>query len=141
MPTTLDPTANLTDRVDPTLPSTAIAGASNEDVTPKVEKVSANLDPCLPDRDHGHQDHYSKTHGNFLPPSMLALWIQEALRPWLLEARYMHENDCLFVCRGCEELHNMGQCPMEEFYNQIRQWFSASELMGISPEAAEKMLN
>ncbi|KAE8995697.1 hypothetical protein PR003_g26366 [Phytophthora rubi] len=24
---------------------------------------------------------------------------------------------CLFVCRGCGELHDMGKCPMEEFYN------------------------
>ncbi|EGZ20643.1 hypothetical protein PHYSODRAFT_328731 [Phytophthora sojae] len=31
---------------------------------------------------------------------------------------------CLFVCRGCGELHEMGKCPMEEFYNQIRQWFN-----------------
>ncbi|POM63502.1 Hypothetical protein PHPALM_21088 [Phytophthora palmivora] len=33
----------------------------------------------------------------------------------------------LFVCRGCGELHDMGKCPMEEFYNQIRQWFNPAK--------------
>ncbi|OWZ00434.1 LOW QUALITY PROTEIN: hypothetical protein PHMEG_00028374 [Phytophthora megakarya] len=32
-----------------------ISLAANEDVTPKVEKESTNLDPRLRDRDHGHQ--------------------------------------------------------------------------------------
>ncbi|POM61647.1 LOW QUALITY PROTEIN: hypothetical protein PHPALM_29312 [Phytophthora palmivora] len=34
---------------------------------------------------------------------------------------------CLFVCRGCGELHDMGKCTMEEFYNQIRQWFNPAK--------------
>ncbi|OWY96159.1 hypothetical protein PHMEG_00033649 [Phytophthora megakarya] len=38
-------------------------------------------------------------------------------------------NHCLFVCRGCGELHGMGKCPMEEFYNQIRQWFNPTKHM------------
>ncbi|OWY95776.1 hypothetical protein PHMEG_00034136 [Phytophthora megakarya] len=38
--------------------------AANEDVTPKVEKKSKNLDSRLLDRDLGHQDHNSKIHGN-----------------------------------------------------------------------------
>ena len=28
---------------------------------------------------------------------------------------------CLFVCRGCGEVHDVGKCQMEEFYNLIRQ--------------------
>ncbi|POM76997.1 LOW QUALITY PROTEIN: Hypothetical protein PHPALM_5693, partial [Phytophthora palmivora] len=40
---------------------------------------------------------------------------------------------CLFVCRGCGELHDMGKCPMEEFYNQIRQWFNPAKHAGRSP--------
>ncbi|EGZ20270.1 hypothetical protein PHYSODRAFT_328401 [Phytophthora sojae] len=32
-----------------------------------------------------------------------------------------HPGDhCLFVCRGCGDLHDVGRCPMEEFYNQIQ---------------------
>lgn len=27
---------------------------------------------------------------------------------------------CRFVCRGCGDLHDVGNCPMEEFYNLIR---------------------
>ncbi|POM80573.1 Hypothetical protein PHPALM_1570 [Phytophthora palmivora] len=37
---------------------------------------------------------------------------------------------CLFVCRGCGELYDMGKCPMEEFYNQIRQWFNPAKHAG-----------
>ncbi|OWY92488.1 hypothetical protein PHMEG_00038497, partial [Phytophthora megakarya] len=39
------------------------------------------------------------------------------------------------------DLRDMGKCPMEEFYNQIRQWFNSTKHMGMLPEAAEKMLN
>ncbi|CAI5706020.1 unnamed protein product [Peronospora farinosa] len=28
---------------------------------------------------------------------------------------------CLSVCRGCGKVHDVGKCPMEEFYNLIRQ--------------------
>ncbi|POM76003.1 LOW QUALITY PROTEIN: Hypothetical protein PHPALM_6807 [Phytophthora palmivora] len=45
----------------------------------------------------------------------------------------------LFVCRWCGELHDMGKCPMEEFYNQIRQWFNPAKQAGMLPESAEKM--
>ncbi|KAE9289081.1 hypothetical protein PR003_g25649 [Phytophthora rubi] len=48
---------------------------------------------------------------------------------------------CLFVCRGCGELHDMGKCPMKEFYNQIRQWLDPVKHVGMLPEMAEKMLN
>ncbi|OWZ06900.1 LOW QUALITY PROTEIN: hypothetical protein PHMEG_00020781 [Phytophthora megakarya] len=37
---------------------------------------------------------------------------------------------CLFVRRGCGELHNMGKCAMQEFYNQIRQWFNPNQTDG-----------
>ncbi|POM60866.1 hypothetical protein PHPALM_30221, partial [Phytophthora palmivora] len=46
---------------------------------------------------------------------------------------------CLFVCRGCGELHDMGKCPMEEFYNQIHQWFNPAKHAGMLPESAEKI--
>ncbi|KAE9263981.1 hypothetical protein PR003_g32959, partial [Phytophthora rubi] len=48
---------------------------------------------------------------------------------------------CLFVCRGCGELHDMGKCPMEEFYNQIRQWYNPAKHAGMLPAPVEKMLN
>ncbi|OWZ01192.1 hypothetical protein PHMEG_00027479 [Phytophthora megakarya] len=42
---------------------------------------------------------------------------------------------------SCGELHDMGKCPMEEFYNQILQWFNPTKHMSMLLEAAEKMLN
>ncbi|OWZ02704.1 hypothetical protein PHMEG_00025692 [Phytophthora megakarya] len=42
---------------------------------------------------------------------------------------------------ACGELHDMGKCPMEEFYNQTRQWFNPTKHMDILPGAAEKVLN
>ncbi|OWZ02546.1 hypothetical protein PHMEG_00025875 [Phytophthora megakarya] len=120
--------------------------AASEDVTPKVEKESVNLDPRLPDRDQGHQNHNLKIHGNGFnrdrcshcgsrKHSDLACYVHEVWQKG-------HPSDhCLFVCRGCGELHVMVKYPMEEFYNQIRQWFNPTKHMGMLPEAAEKMLN
>ncbi|KAF0688134.1 Aste57867_20223 [Aphanomyces stellatus] len=53
-----------------------------------------------------------------------------------------HPSDrCLFVCRGCGEIHDAGKCQMEEFYNLIRQWYDPAKHGGVLPESAEKMLN
>ncbi|OWZ18150.1 hypothetical protein PHMEG_0007807 [Phytophthora megakarya] len=102
--------------------------AVNEDVTPKVEEESPNLDPRLPDRDHGHQDYNSKIHGNGFnrdrsshcgsrKHSDLGCWRRVTCTKC---GKRGHPSDhCLFVCRGFGELHDMGKCPMEEFYNQI----------------------
>uniref|UniRef100_A0AAV1TVT6 Uncharacterized protein n=1 Tax=Peronospora matthiolae TaxID=2874970 RepID=A0AAV1TVT6_9STRA len=46
-----------------------------------------------------------------------------------------------FVCRACGEMHDPGKCPMEEFYNMIRQWYVPNKHAGMLPEKAEKMLN
>ncbi|OWY99368.1 LOW QUALITY PROTEIN: Eukaryotic/viral aspartic protease [Phytophthora megakarya] len=76
---------------------------------------------------------------------MLALRIQEALESRIRVTctkcgqRGHPVDHCLFVCRGCGELHDMGKCPMEEFYIQIRQWFNPTKHMGMLPEAAEKI--
>ncbi|OWY92486.1 hypothetical protein PHMEG_00038500 [Phytophthora megakarya] len=97
--------------------------AANEDVTPKMEKEPTAPDPRLPERDQGHQDHNQRV-------------------TCAKCGKRGHPSDhCLFVCRGCGELHDMGKCPMEEFNNQIRQWFNPTKHMGMLPEAAEKMLN
>ncbi|CAI5731159.1 unnamed protein product [Peronospora destructor] len=53
-----------------------------------------------------------------------------------------HPSDnCFFVCRACGEMHDPGKCPMEEFYNMIRQWYVPNKHAGMLPEKAEKMLN
>ncbi|ETO85547.1 hypothetical protein F444_00814 [Phytophthora nicotianae P1976] len=53
-----------------------------------------------------------------------------------------HPTDrCFFVCKACGVIHEAGECPMEEFYNRIRQLFNPDKLRGMFPESAEKMLN
>ncbi|GMF56493.1 unnamed protein product [Phytophthora fragariaefolia] len=53
-----------------------------------------------------------------------------------------HPSDrCLAVCRTCGEIHEAGKCPMEEFYNLIRQWYNPTKHGGMLPESAEKILN
>ncbi|OWZ10689.1 hypothetical protein PHMEG_00016423 [Phytophthora megakarya] len=124
--------------------------AANGDVTPKVEKKSANRDPRLLDRDHGHQDHNSKIQGNGFNRDLCSHCGSKKhsdLGCWRLvtctkcDKRRHLSDHCLFVCRGCGELLDMGKCPMEEFYNQICQRFNPTKHMGMLPEAAEKMLN
>ncbi|OWY97793.1 hypothetical protein PHMEG_00031590, partial [Phytophthora megakarya] len=124
--------------------------AANEGVTPKVEKKSTNLDPRLSDREPGHQDHNSKIQGNGFNRdrcshcgsrnhSGLGCWRRVTCTK--CDKRGHPSDHCLFVCRGCGELHDMGTCPMEEFYNQIRQWLnSTTKHMDMLPEAAQKML-
>ncbi|OWY96112.1 LOW QUALITY PROTEIN: hypothetical protein PHMEG_00033709, partial [Phytophthora megakarya] len=122
--------------------------AANEDVTPKVEKESANLDPRLPDRDHDQQDHNSKIQSNGFNRdrccSHCGSWKHSDLGCWRRVtctkcSKRGHPSDhCLFVCRGCGELHDMGKCPMEKFYNQIRQWFNPTKHMGRNPIRAER---
>ncbi|KAE9114195.1 hypothetical protein PF007_g10470 [Phytophthora fragariae] len=48
---------------------------------------------------------------------------------------------CLRVCKACGDMHEAGKCPMEEFFNQLRQWFDPNKHAGMLPPAAEKMLN
>ncbi|OWZ23517.1 LOW QUALITY PROTEIN: hypothetical protein PHMEG_0001584 [Phytophthora megakarya] len=132
-------TTNLTDRVDPTLTSTVIAGPSLQrtKTSTKVEKESTNLDPRLSDRDHDHQVYNSKIHGSgfnrdrcshcgYRKHSDLGCW----RRVTSTKCGKRESDHCLFVCRGCGELHDMEKCPMEEFYNQIRQWFNPTKHMG-----------
>ncbi|ETN23380.1 hypothetical protein PPTG_21010 [Phytophthora nicotianae INRA-310] len=53
-----------------------------------------------------------------------------------------HPSDrCLFVCRGCGEIHDAGKSHVKEFYNLIRQWYDPAKHEGVLPESAEKMLN
>ncbi|KAE9261064.1 hypothetical protein PR003_g34091, partial [Phytophthora rubi] len=48
---------------------------------------------------------------------------------------------CLRVCKACGDVHEAGECPMEEFFNQLRQWFDPNKHAGMLPPVAEKMLN
>ncbi|OWY98078.1 hypothetical protein PHMEG_00031247 [Phytophthora megakarya] len=137
------------DRADLTPTSTVIARSSLQRVKMLLQKVGG-LDPRLPDRDQGHQDHNRKIHGNGFNRdrcshcgsrklSDLGCWRRVTCTK--CGKRGYPSDLCLFVCRGCGELHDMGKCPIEEFYHQIRQWFNPTKHIGMLPEAVEKMLN
>ncbi|OWY99562.1 LOW QUALITY PROTEIN: hypothetical protein PHMEG_00029415 [Phytophthora megakarya] len=116
--------------------------AASKDVTPKVEKESANLDPRLPDRDHGYQDHNLKIHGNGFNRDRCSHCgsrkHSDLVAGGVLRARSVAKEDTARITVS-SELHDWGKCPMEEFYNQI--WFNLTKHMSMLPEAAEKMLN
>ncbi|OWY99065.1 hypothetical protein PHMEG_00030003 [Phytophthora megakarya] len=101
--------------------------AANEDVTPKMEKEPTAPDPRHPERDQGRQDHNQKVHGNRFNRDRCGSRKHSDLGCWRRVTctkcgKRGHPSDhCLFMCRGCGELHDMGKCPMEEFYNQIRK--------------------
>jgi hypothetical protein len=48
---------------------------------------------------------------------------------------------CLRACKACGEVHEAGDCPLEEFFNQVRQWYDPKKHSGFLPPAAEKLLN
>ncbi|EGZ10864.1 hypothetical protein PHYSODRAFT_337636 [Phytophthora sojae] len=48
---------------------------------------------------------------------------------------------CLRVCKACGDVHEAGECPMEEFFNQLRQWFDPNKHAGMLPLTAEKIEN
>jgi hypothetical protein len=53
-----------------------------------------------------------------------------------------HPTDkCLRACKACGEIHDAGECPMEEFFNQLRQWYDPQKHAAMLPPTAEKMLN
>ncbi|OWZ07924.1 hypothetical protein PHMEG_00019613 [Phytophthora megakarya] len=52
-----------------------------------------------------------------------------------------HPTDrCLYAFRGCEDVHEAGECPMEEFFNQTHKWYDPTRHAGLFPEQEEKML-
>ncbi|OWZ08329.1 LOW QUALITY PROTEIN: hypothetical protein PHMEG_00019145 [Phytophthora megakarya] len=101
-----------TDRTDPTLRNYL---AANQDATPKEESETIMPDP-------GPQD-----------PGSINISARSTDPRSRCGKRGQSADHCLFVCRGCGELHDMGKCPMEGFYNQIRQWFNPTKYTGMFP--------
>ncbi|OWY97781.1 hypothetical protein PHMEG_00031601 [Phytophthora megakarya] len=49
-----------------------------------------------------------------------------------------HPKDrCLYACRGCGDVHEAGECPMEEIYYQISKWYDPTRHAGLFPEQVE----
>ncbi|GMF63959.1 unnamed protein product [Phytophthora fragariaefolia] len=95
-----------------------------------------------PDRDSQprHDDRPKPcTHCGSTRHSNLGCWKRLACQKC---GRKKHPADhCLFLCRACGEIHESGECPMEEFYNLIRQWYNPTKHVGMLPAGAEKLLN
>ena len=52
-----------------------------------------------------------------------------------------HPTDrCLRVCKCCGELHDAGECKLEEIVNQLRAWYEPSKHAGLLPAELEKKL-
>ncbi|GMF51959.1 unnamed protein product [Phytophthora fragariaefolia] len=48
-----------------------------------------------------------------------------------------HPTDrCLFTCKACGEIHGAGECPLEEVYYLIRQWYTPNKHVGILPQVS-----
>ncbi|POM79028.1 LOW QUALITY PROTEIN: Hypothetical protein PHPALM_3374 [Phytophthora palmivora] len=43
----------------------------------------------------------------------------------------------LFTCKAWGDIHELGKCTMEEFYNLIRQWYNPIKHAGMLPEMAD----
>ncbi|EGZ12861.1 hypothetical protein PHYSODRAFT_511466 [Phytophthora sojae] len=127
--------------------------AASQDHAEHAEEEQKTLDRNPPDRpqqDPPSRDSRSRTHADGPERSRcthcgskrhshLGCWKRLTCEKC---GKKGHPGDhCLFLCRGCGELHDVGRCPMEEFYNQIRQWFNPAKHAGMLPEMAEKMLN
>ncbi|POM65326.1 Hypothetical protein PHPALM_18976, partial [Phytophthora palmivora] len=107
--------------------------AAEQDVAPKVESgmekveqvpiTHKSTDQASPDHrsriQSGGSDRNRCSHCGSKKHSDLGCW--RRLTCHKCGKRGHPADHCLFVCRGCGELHDMGKCPMEEFYNQIRQ--------------------
>ncbi|OWY94259.1 Eukaryotic/viral aspartic protease [Phytophthora megakarya] len=48
---------------------------------------------------------------------------------------------CLRACKACGDVHEAGKCSLEDFFNQLRQWYDPQKHAGMLPPTAEKMLN
>ncbi|EGZ05295.1 hypothetical protein PHYSODRAFT_534315, partial [Phytophthora sojae] len=119
-----------------------------------TEHRSAGRDRRPPDQDRGRQDrrpgHLSKsidmgpplkrcTHCGSTKHDDLRCWKRLTCEKC---GKHGHPSDrCLFVYKACGKIHDEGSCPMEEFYNLIRQWYNPTKHGGMLPESAEKMLN
>ncbi|OWY93116.1 Eukaryotic/viral aspartic protease [Phytophthora megakarya] len=46
---------------------------------------------------------------------------------------------CLRACKACKNVHEVEKCSLEEFFNQLRQWYDLQKHGGMLPPTTEKM--
>ncbi|OWZ17550.1 hypothetical protein PHMEG_0008502 [Phytophthora megakarya] len=101
--------------------------AANEDVTPKMEKESADLDPRIP-----NSIKITTRRSTVMVLTAIDAGTVNPGSTRILCGKRGHPSDhCLSVCHRCGELHDMGKYPMEEFYNQTHQWINPTKHINV----------
>ncbi|OWY92884.1 hypothetical protein PHMEG_00037920 [Phytophthora megakarya] len=118
-------------------------GGASQNPDPARPRTKASEGPRISDRrspgDRDHQDRERCSHCGSRKHTDLDCW-----KPLICEKcgkRGRPTDRCLYACRGCGDVHEAGECPMEEFYNQIRKWYDPTRHAGLFSEQVEKMLN
>lgn len=51
------------------------------------------------------------------------------------------ETHCFQRCKGCGQVHERGECSLEEFMAQMKAWYDPAKHAGLLPSTVEKTLN
>ncbi|OWY98636.1 hypothetical protein PHMEG_00030552, partial [Phytophthora megakarya] len=99
------------------------AGGTARDPDPARSRTKASDGARISDRrnpgDRDHQDRDRCSHCGSRKHTDLDCWKRLTCEKC---GKRGHPTDrCLYACRGCGDVHEAGECPMEEFYNQIRK--------------------
>ncbi|POM62538.1 LOW QUALITY PROTEIN: hypothetical protein PHPALM_28301 [Phytophthora palmivora] len=106
---------------EPDITPTTESGLEKTEQVPTIHKSTNQAPPDHRSRiQSGGSDRNRCSHCGSTKHSDLGCW--RRLTCHKCGKRGHPADHYLFVYRGCGELHDMGKCPMEEFYNQIRQW-------------------
>ncbi len=63
----------------------------------------------------------------------------------LISCRYCGRNHpdayCNKVCKACSNIHEKGDCALEKFFYQVKEWYDPSKHAGVLPKELEEALN
>ncbi|OWZ00612.1 hypothetical protein PHMEG_00028155, partial [Phytophthora megakarya] len=111
-------------------------GGASQNSDPSRPRTKAYEGGRIPDRrnprDRDHQDRDRCSHCGSRKQTYLDCW--KRLTCENCGKRGHPTNRCLYVCRGCGDVHEAGKCPMEEFYNPIRKRYDPTQHAGLFPE-------
>ncbi|OWY94111.1 LOW QUALITY PROTEIN: hypothetical protein PHMEG_00036252 [Phytophthora megakarya] len=118
-------------------------GGASQNPDPARSRTKGSEGSQISDRrspgDRDHQDRERCSHCGSRKDTDLDCWKRLICEKC---GKRGHPTDrCLYACRGCGDIHEAGECPTDEFYNQIRKWYDPTRHTGLFPEQVEKMLN
>ncbi|OWY94020.1 hypothetical protein PHMEG_00036373 [Phytophthora megakarya] len=99
------------------------AGGAAQNHDPARSRTKASEGGRIPNRrspgDRDHQDRDRCSHCRSRKQTDLDCWKRLTCEKC---GKRGHPTDrCLYACRGCGDVHEAGDCPIEEFYNRIRK--------------------